>query len=81
MGRYTTQNKLADVFKHSSSDIHLSNQGLDLLQRMFDYDPDKRISASQALNHPWFKEEPSPKEVNDMPIFDESNENSRKKRR
>jgi len=29
---------------------------LDLLRRIFVYDPKKRITALQALQHPWFKE-------------------------
>jgi len=29
---------------------------LDLLRRIFVYDPRKRITATQALQHPWFKE-------------------------
>lgn len=29
---------------------------LDLLRRIFVYDPNKRITAKQALAHPWFKE-------------------------
>lgn len=29
---------------------------LDLLQRIFVYDPKNRITAKQALQHPWFKE-------------------------
>ncbi|KAF1950062.1 kinase-like protein [Byssothecium circinans] len=29
---------------------------LDLLKRIFVYDPKKRISAKQALQHPWFQE-------------------------
>lgn len=29
---------------------------LDLLRRIFVYNPRKRITAKQALNHPWFKE-------------------------
>lgn len=31
-------------------------QFLDLLQRIFVYDPKSRITAKQALKHPWFKE-------------------------
>jgi dual-specificity kinase len=31
---------------------------LDLLRKIFVYDPDKRISAHDALNHPWFREPP-----------------------
>ena len=29
---------------------------LDLLQRIFVYDPKNRITAKAALQHPWFKE-------------------------
>ena len=29
---------------------------LDLLRKIFVYDPAQRISAKEALNHPWFKE-------------------------
>lgn len=29
---------------------------LDLLQKIFVYDPKQRITAKQALKHPWFKE-------------------------
>jgi dual-specificity kinase len=29
---------------------------LDLLKKIFIYDPTKRITAKQALNHPWFQE-------------------------
>lgn len=29
---------------------------LDLLKRIFVYDPKKRITAKEALKHPWFRE-------------------------
>jgi dual-specificity kinase len=29
---------------------------LDLLEKIFVYDPARRITARQALDHPWFKE-------------------------
>ena len=29
---------------------------MDLLKRIFVYDPNKRITAREALEHPWFKE-------------------------
>lgn len=28
----------------------------DLLSRMLEYDPDKRVTAKEALAHPWFSE-------------------------
>jgi serine/threonine protein kinase len=34
----------------------LDANGLDLLNRMLQYDPTKRISAEQAMKHPYFKD-------------------------
>lgn len=33
---------------------------LDLLRKIFVYDPAQRITAKQALQHPWFKEAAAP---------------------
>lgn len=33
---------------------------LDLLRKIFIYDPEQRITAKEALNHPWFKEAATP---------------------
>lgn len=33
-----------------------NKQFLDLLRRIFIYDPKHRITAKEALQHPWFKE-------------------------
>ena len=33
-----------------------NNQFLDLLKRIFIYDPSQRITAKEALAHQWFKE-------------------------
>ena len=33
-----------------------NKQFLDLLKKIFVYDPKQRITAKQALKHPWFKE-------------------------
>ena len=35
---------------------NVSNECVDVIQRMLTYDPDKRITAKQALNHPYFKD-------------------------
>jgi len=40
--------------------MFLSEVGLDLLEKMLCYDPSRRITAEDALKHPWFSEEPLP---------------------
>ncbi|KZT44386.1 Pkinase-domain-containing protein [Sistotremastrum suecicum HHB10207 ss-3] len=40
---------------------YLTAAGLDLLQSLLTYDPDQRISAQDALKHPYFRESPLPK--------------------
>jgi cell division cycle 2-like protein len=47
--------------------MFLSNEGHDLMQQMFAYDASKRISAAEALKHPWFQEDPKP--ATEMPSF------------
>ncbi|XP_057767111.1 cyclin-dependent kinase G-2-like [Salvia miltiorrhiza] len=47
----------------------LSNAGFDLLSRLLTYDPRKRMSAEEALDHSWFREVPLPKSRDFMPTF------------
>ena len=58
-------------------DLYLSDIGLDLLNKLLNYDPNKRITAEAALKHSWFKEAPSACNVNEMPIFPELNDKDR----
>lgn len=40
---------------------HLSTNGLDLLMSLLTYDPEQRMTAEEALQHPYFTESPLPK--------------------
>ena len=46
-------NKLQEVIPAATA---FNKQFLDLLKRIFMYDPKQRLTAKQALKHPWFKE-------------------------
>ncbi|KAL9239352.1 hypothetical protein vseg_013685 [Gypsophila vaccaria] len=47
----------------------LSDSGLDLLSRLLTCDPEKRITAEEALNHRWFQELPLPKTKESVHTF------------
>ncbi|PSC68206.1 cyclin-dependent kinase G-2-like isoform X1 [Micractinium conductrix] len=47
----------------------LSDAGVDLLNRLLTYDPERRITARQALRHPYFSERPLPRLPEYMPTF------------
>ena len=47
----------------------MSSAGLNLLNQLLTYDPRKRISASKALQHLWFRQLPLPVREDDMPTF------------
>lgn len=51
-------NKLRAIFPQ------LSRLGFDLLSGLLCYDPEKRLTAEQCLEHPWFKEMPPPVQPN-----------------
>ena len=40
----------------------LTQNGLDLINKLLTYDPSRRISAEEALEHPYFRESPLPKD-------------------
>ena len=49
--------KLAEMFQEIIQPSTAFNKSfLDLLRKIFVYDPQKRITAKEALKHPWFKE-------------------------
>jgi cell division cycle 2-like protein len=69
-----TENKLKERFITSEGKNLLTESGYELLTRMLAYEPKKRISAREAIEHKWFKEDPLPCNPSDMPIFREINE-------
>lgn len=59
----------------------LSEAGFDLLNKLLTYDPEKRITVEDALNHDWFREVPLPKEKDFMPTFPAQHAQERRLRR
>ncbi|MCO5565815.1 hypothetical protein L7F22_019490 [Adiantum nelumboides] len=55
--------KLRQTFKYSTENC------IDLLQKMLTYDPERRITAEQALQHPYFFESPPPAHPNTFGSF------------
>ena len=46
----------------------VSDEAIDLLSKMLVYDPAKRISAAEALNHPWFTTGVKPTPIDQLPL-------------
>ena len=76
--------KLRELFPPTSlysEKSSLTETGFELLAAFLASDPQRRISAAQALNHRYFLEVPPPQEVSLMPTFKATNEQPRKKRK
>jgi len=56
-------------FAFAAGQVTLSDKGFDLLERMLCYDPARRISAREALDHEWFDEVPRPTDVALLPTY------------
>ncbi|KAJ3256262.1 hypothetical protein HK103_005625 [Boothiomyces macroporosus] len=63
----------------TSKFAYLSPLGLDLLNKFLTYDPQKRITASEAMEHPFFKESPLPKPSELFPSFPSKASGERKR--
>ncbi|ODQ49933.1 Pkinase-domain-containing protein [Saitoella complicata NRRL Y-17804] len=47
----------------------LTSAGVDLMSQLLTFDPKRRITAKEALEHPWFAEDPRPKHPDMFPSF------------
>ncbi|KAI7869957.1 kinase-like domain-containing protein [Spinellus fusiger] len=59
--------------------VCLTEAGLDLLSQMLTYDPAKRITAEQALKHPFFSETPYPKDPALFPTWPSKGQGEKRK--
>lgn len=61
IGTYLTVLSFQDrLSEWSLSRLRSDCNALDLLRGLFIYDPERRLTAKQALLHRWFQEEPRP---------------------
>jgi len=58
----------------------LSDLGLEMLQMLLKCNPDRRLSANEALEHPYFWERPEPLTPAMMPTFSDTNSTGREHR-
>lgn len=52
----------------------MSNDGLDLMSGLLTLDPYKRLNAADALDHPYFKNDPKPLLPHELPSYEECHE-------
>lgn len=71
--------KFSEVNQNLESPL-LNHTGFELLTRLLSYDPKSRITAKNALNHSWFREEPGACQPSEIRQFECLNKVSRKER-
>mmetsp|Transcript_30579 Transcript_30579/g.79778 ORF Transcript_30579/g.79778 Transcript_30579/m.79778 type:complete len:422 (+) Transcript_30579:244-1509(+) len=67
--------------RFSSDKTMVTEKGIDLLARLLSFDPEKRLSAEEALNHPYFEEMPKACHHSYIQTFPATNEGPRRKRK
>ncbi|KAI6243474.1 putative serine/threonine-protein kinase [Aphelenchoides fujianensis] len=63
---------------HESEKKAPEKSGLDLMRRLLQLCPERRISADEALRHAWFAEEPRPAPPESFPTWPAKSENLKK---
>jgi cell division cycle 2-like protein len=58
---------------------YLTESGLDLLSKLLTFDPKQRITAEEALRHPYFVERPPPLDPSMFPTFPSKGAGEKKK--
>ena len=61
-------NSLETYLKANSLEV-ISEAGIDFISKLLTWNPKKRLSAAEALNHAFFKEEPIACKTADFPEF------------
>uniref|UniRef100_A0A0G4G3D0 Cyclin-dependent kinase 2 homolog n=1 Tax=Chromera velia CCMP2878 TaxID=1169474 RepID=A0A0G4G3D0_9ALVE len=60
--------------------LKMTEKALDLLKKLLTLNPADRISATEALNHGYFRESPAMTERKNMPTFSDSNATARSRK-
>lgn len=66
---------IANIAKIVISIVFFCFTAIDLLKRMLILDSDKRITATDALAHPYFEQYHDPDDEPEAELYDESTEN------
>ena len=71
------RNKMCKVYFPKKLWENLSPEAMDLCSKMLQKYPDNRISATEALEHPWFKKHNGEVDVNAIKAVIEKNERTK----
>ena len=81
--KHQNKDKIREKFPLAGlpGDAYLSDLGVDFMKKLLALDPEERITATQALAHPWFKEEPLEEDIRPLAKTDSTREAEREANR